>query len=321
MEKSKNLISLEALNPKEVFTDEGVIKLIAEAKSKAVPKLQPDTPEGREELRSLAYEIARTKTGIDALRKDYVAELKSITSTIDKHGRIIWNELESLQESVRKPLTEFENAEKLRIQNHKNGLAAFRESVNFDYEPTSEQITERIASVKKLSERDFEEFTEQAKTLSETSIGRLGEKLNATIKAEQDAKELAELKAADEARKQAERDQAIREEAAKAEREKIAKELAESNLKAEPVNTASNYIAGCAEPIQQTLTDESKKSVAPELGGEFCLIEFKRQTNRAIVAQLMDECMLSETASISIVKAIAGGKIKNVSINYERESL
>ena len=112
-----DLIIPEVLNVQAVFVEAGgVEKIIAEIETKArAVKTDISTTSGRMAVASLAHKVARSKTALDELGKNFVAELKKTTSAVDAERRTIRDRLDALKDEVRKPLTEWENADKLRF--------------------------------------------------------------------------------------------------------------------------------------------------------------------------------------------------------------
>ena len=63
----------------------------------------------RAERRSLlAYKVAQTKTYLDGLGKDLVAELKEIPKLIDANRKTVRDRLDELKAKARQPLTDYE---------------------------------------------------------------------------------------------------------------------------------------------------------------------------------------------------------------------
>lgn len=310
-QESKDLIKIEVLDPQVVFKGNGIDDLISQVKSRIKYEHDENTPEGREERRSLAYTIARTKTAVDTIGKDYVAELKKVTTAIDGKRRTWRDTMEALQETVRKPLTEYENKEKQRIAAHQANIQTMRDAMNLDYEPTVYDVEQTIERVRKIADNDFEEFSDQAKTVAENTIGRLGEKLAHLLHLEEQAKELAELKRKEAERQKQEEIERIKREAAEEERRKIQREQEETQKAAE---------APAQDPEPAPQAEPAPEKVEPKNAPEDYAVdankEYKRKVNRAIVQSLMDECLLSESAAQEIVKTVALGKIPNMQINY-----
>lgn len=69
------------------------------------------TKKGQDAYRSIAYSLAGSKTKLDSLGKELVAELKDIPKKIDAERKRVRELLSAWQEEVRKPLTDWEAAE------------------------------------------------------------------------------------------------------------------------------------------------------------------------------------------------------------------
>ena len=297
---NQQLVVLEDLNAKDVFSDDGVEKLLEKVKAFAKTKLDENTPAGREERRSLANKIARTKVGVDELGKDYVADLKAITKEIDGKRKVWRDTMDDLKIAIRKPLTDFENAEKARVEGHQSAIQHIRELASFDYAPKSDEVEKRIELVTKLFVRDFQEFAEQAKTFIENTTGALREQLAHAIKAEEDAAELEEMRAYKAEQLEKERLAKIQKEADERAEAKAQAELDAANRRAE---IAEKKVAEATTPSQETPPVADEK-------------EHKRKINNAIVQHLVGSCTLSESSAKAVVSEIATGKVPNVKINY-----
>lgn len=309
MAKTKELIVMEDLNPEEVFTENGVPALIKKVESLYVPKLDATTEEGREERRSMAYDIAKLKNSVDGMGKDHVGKLKKITASIDERRRKWRNDVQQLQDDIRKPLTEYELAESQRIGGHNTALNEMRDLMSYDYEPDSSDIEQRIAKVSEIFERDFEEFADQAKTVYENTSGRLGEKLAHQIAVEEQAKKLAEAERIIKENEEKEAKEAIQKEAEEAAKKKVQDDLDAANARAEE---AERKVEEVTTKSPGTLFDTPRQESAP-LASEK---EHKRNINNSIVNTLVDECMISESAAKEVVKAIVSGNIPNTKITY-----
>lgn len=314
-EPQKQLVAIVDLKPKEVFNETGVTDLLEKVKELAKPKLDAGTPEGREERRTLAAQIARTKTGVDDMGKAYVGELKKVTTTIDARRKHWRDTMDGLKEAVRKPLTEYEDKEKARIATHKGYIQQMRDLMDYDFEPTSADIEGRIKKVTLLAGQDFAEFSDEAATVAENASGRLGEKLASVIKAEEDAAELEKLRAAAAAQKEKDRVAQVQKEADEKAAAKVQAELDAAKERAEVAE------AKAAEPTPQPMHDTplaqpAQASTAPPPPAPDNGADHKRAVNQSIVQALMDSCMLSENAAKAVVIEIARGKVPNTTINY-----
>ncbi len=113
------LIKFEEITPMTVFTTANGPDPIISAIKNEVAKFTPDisTKVGREEIKSMAYKIARTKTTLDDLGSKLTEDMKKQVKVVDSSRKKIWDELETLQKDTRKPLTDWENIEKDRVAN------------------------------------------------------------------------------------------------------------------------------------------------------------------------------------------------------------
>lgn len=325
---STQLIVIEALKPKEVFgTTNGVTELLKELKEVAKPKLPADTAEGREERRTLAANIARAKTGVFNMGKDYVADLKKITKDVDAKKRIWFDEAEAYQHAVRKPLTDYEDAEKARIAGHKGKIQQMRDLMAFDYEPTSADVEERISKVTALAMAEFEEFKEEAQTVADNANGRLGEKLAAVIKAEEDAAELEAARIALAAQAEKDRVAQVQKEADEKAAKKAEADIEAANARAvaaeakvhdaSKANTPATedytpHPPGAGQPTTAPITED----YTPQPTAQPTTEDYKRTVNQSIVQALVDSCMLSENAAKAVVIEIARGKVPSTTITY-----
>jgi len=85
-----------------------------------VEGLVPDTStaKGRAEIKSLAAKVASSKTLLDDIGKDAVADLKKKPALIDAARKVARDDLDALKIKIRQPLTDWEaekEAEKVRV--------------------------------------------------------------------------------------------------------------------------------------------------------------------------------------------------------------
>ncbi len=227
------LVVLEQLKPLEIFTPEGTSDILEKIKKEARSHaLDISTDKGREQIRSLAYKIARSKTLLDDMGKDLVADQKKQISLIDAERKRIRDELDDLKEEIRAPLTEWEEKEKSRVAAQETALLEFDAALRFDLpNPPSAVVLQRIEAVEKLYARDWQEFGKRAQLAFDVAQKRLADVLVASQKYESEQAELERLRKEQAEREQQEREEKIRQEAAakaKAEAEETARKEAEA---------------------------------------------------------------------------------------------
>lgn len=185
----------------------------------------------RDALKSFAYNLARTKTTVDNYGKEMVAEIKKQSGVIDADRKFWRDNMDLLQEEIRKPLTDFENAEKDRVAKHEGAIEAIKNfsNNNFLITANSSMIEGAITTLNdQVIDSSFEEYEEQAKLAKLETLETLRNALSETQSLEAERAELERLRQADIERQQKERDEKIAREAADKERvEAEAKALAD----------------------------------------------------------------------------------------------
>lgn len=156
------LATIEQLTPMQLFAPGNLDSILEQIKAK-VRGMDSDisTPEGRKAIASTAYKISRTKTFIDDRRLDLVADKKRAIAAIDSEGKRMRDELDALRDEVRKPLTDWEDAEKARVAKHEcriNSICTI--SVSNFTKLSSVDLAE--AELDRLWDHNFEEFSKRA---------------------------------------------------------------------------------------------------------------------------------------------------------------
>ncbi len=186
------------------------------------------TPKGRKECASAAHKIARSKTALDSMGKEAKSQYAKITSAIDADRRLAWDTLEALQNEIRRPLDEWESAEKSRIADIQSRIA----QLNHDTTGlNAAQIADKLAIISAVEiDGTFAEFqTEAAKAKGDAFIV-LSAQYTLTAQAEKEAAEAEAKRIAD---AEAKRQQEIKDAAEKARLEAEAKAQREAKEREE----------------------------------------------------------------------------------------
>ena len=213
--------AIQAIIPADFFKPNGSAEVLANLKAevrKQAAALDISTENGRAAIASLAYKVARSKTALDEQGKSLVEAIKKTSGEIDAERRKVREELDALKEEVRKPLTDWENAEKARVACHEEAINILR---NLSMTPARDcvEVAEHIEKANNLfAQRDWQEFGKRALDAKSAVLFELGETLKGMQAREAALIEAARLDA--EARERAIKE---REEAAA----KAAKEAAE----------------------------------------------------------------------------------------------
>lgn len=213
--ESTELVVFEKLTPMAVFAPGGVQDILDKI-TREVRSTQTDisTKAGREAVASLAYNVARSKTALDDMGKQLVADWKSKSAAVDAERRTIRDKLDELKDEVRKPLTDWENAEKDRVAGHEIAIDAVLTAGQIPPHALLAEIDQRLAGLSQVAQRDWQEFAARAATAVDGARKALENARADIIKRDAERAELERLRAEQIAREQKERDDRIAAEAA-----------------------------------------------------------------------------------------------------------
>lgn len=207
------------------------------------------TEEGRAEIASRAYKIARTKTAIkkagDELKEGWAAQVKTVT----KEQQRIWAEMEAIQHDVRKPLTEWEQADELRVQGHEKALLTIQNGFGgYAADVDLATIDDDAKALSAFKARDWEEFSSRANIAIQDAEKSLTEFRARRVKEIADAAELVELR-----RKEAEREEADRVRREAEAKALLIQQKADRTARAEAERIANEAKAAAAKADQDRL--------------------------------------------------------------------
>lgn len=307
----------------------------------------------RDALKSFAYNLARTKTTVDNYGKEMVTEIKKQSGVIDADRKFWRDNMDLLQEEIRKPLTDFENAEKDRVAKHEAAIRAIKSL--YDENTAFQELHVIKGSIFDLEnfkiDESFEEYEEQAKLAKFETLEKLRTALVACEKADAERAELERLRQADIERQQKERDEKIAREAAdkarveaeakaladrkRAEQEKLEAEQREARLKLEKEQAELREQQLKQQAIEREKQAEIDRQNAVE--AECLRIEQEakakadaelkeqqaREANKAHKKKICNEALqglmnigVSEELGKQILQAIHKGEVPHVSIKF-----
>lgn len=293
------------------------------------------TNKGRDEIRSMAFKVAKTRTAIDKARLGLTEGWRTKTKQANEAGAQIKARLEALEEKVRAPLTAWEEAEKIRAEKHEQVLRFLSQSAQVEIDDNSKTIADRINDVLNCEiSPDVHGIAidivkdEKARTLSALNIALERAKLEEAERAELERfrKEAAEREAI-EAEKRAKEEAEAKAEAdrlAEAERlERIRQEAAESaRLEAERAHAAALAIEReRADKIERQAKEEAerrKKEAEKEEADRLAREQDREHRGKIMGAAKVAimECGVDEDKARNIVLAIAAGNIPAISIKF-----
>lgn len=302
------------------------------------------TKEGVSQIKTAARQIASVKKKVDDLGKTVVAELKALPKIIDKNRADFRERMESLQEEIRRPVTDIEERQKA-IDDIKGTHFACAACNSQELAAKIDELETQRAAV---TAEVWKEAYEEVMKAFDAEIGALSTMKSAAEKREEDARRLAELEA-----KQAEADRIIREQKIKEEAERKAREEAEARAAAEKARlerekAEAERKAAEAERARQEAEERARREAmqreqeraqaqarmaqepapaapaAPAQKPSKWTPEMKAVNNdivkaiAAIIAERLQGFTVGgyEVAAREIVKAIVNNKINHLSVRY-----
>lgn len=239
------LVVVQKENALQLFTTEKGLDPILMGVRKLIDEFKPDvsTKKGRDAIASIAHSVAKSKTYLDGIGKELVDKLKEQPKLVDAERKRIRDTLDAWKDEVRKPLTDWEEAEKARVDTHKANIATFHDLIVLPNNCNSSAIKSMIESAKSIIvDQSFEEFEAEAHRAKEQCLLQLGQYLQSAVKYEAEQAELERLRKEAAEREQKEREERIAREAAEnarrqaeleAQRQREAAEKAERDRKLE----------------------------------------------------------------------------------------
>lgn len=323
MSETTDLVVIEKADAVSVFTDKTRIEQILHRIETEVRSFVPDLSTGvsRKAIASMANKVARSKTYIDGVGKDAVAELKELPKQIDEQRRIVRERLDALKDEVRLPLTQWE-AEQERIKAEEEARIAadnLAAQIESDHEIAllmNEKFDRDAAEAKAEAERQRIAYEEELKRQAAEQ---------ARIEADQKAQQEREAAAQRERDLQAKAEQAERDRIATQERaEREAKEAQErtAKLAQEAREQAEREKqAAIAEEQRKTKAAEDarlaeEKRIADEAAARAADKEHRKTINNSAKADLIANAGLTEEQAIAVITAIAKCTISAITINY-----
>ncbi|EJD6541496.1 cell envelope biogenesis protein TolA [Providencia rettgeri] len=330
---ANELVVIEKSTALEAFKSSDSVEDIIRKVEQEVNSFIPDvsTAKGRKEIASLAYKVAQSKTYLDGLGKDLVAELKEIPKLIDANRRTVRERFDTLRDKVRQPLTEWE-AELERIEAEKQMLAWHEEALemNAAFDKTLAERIESDHEIALLMNEKFDRDLAEAKAEAERQ--RIAHEEELKRQAAEQARLEAERKSQQEIEAAAQREREAKEAAERAEREKQeaiqraeqatieAKEKAERDAKEareraerekQAAIEAERKKAHEAEQARLAEEEHKRQEDAKRQEDKEHRRVFNQEALKALISNGFDEKLATE-----FIKLVASNQIPHMTMNY-----
>lgn len=322
MSETTDLVVIEKASALTVFKSADQIEEILQKVEREVMSFVPDvsTAKGRKEIASLAYRVSQTKSYLDGLGKDLVAELKEVPKLIDANRKTVRDRLDVLRDKARQPVTDWE-AEQERIKAEEEARIA------------AEKLAAQIESdheIALLLNDKFDRDSAEAKAVAERQRAAHEEEIrrqaaeHARIEAEQAAQREREAAAKREADLQAAKEKA--EADAKAAQERAEREAREAQERAErqaqeAAEKAEHEKQSAIEAEQRKAREAEaarlaeEKRIADEAAARAADVAHRKAVNNKALADLVAAGLTEEFARTAIT-AIAKGEVTAIRITY-----
>ena len=303
----QHLDAVLRLTDAELFTEEMLARaldLLADVAGPLVADVNEE--QGRREINRITRAVGGAIARLDERRRAYVADLKAKPKQIDDLFRTTFRQpAELLKERIRAPLTAWE--EELRLADEETNRLIGLLNTPIAHGTPAAAIRQRLEAARELDLPDWLTGTQRGEIVAamERNIPRLETALAAATSAEEQAAELARLRAvARDAELLAAR-QAAAEEATRAAHAQQA--AREEQIRQEAAATAR--AAALAEvAAQRAPAPAPAPTAAPER-------DDRALVHRALVADLEDLGLATDMAK-RLIAAIARGQIPHLAITY-----
>lgn len=315
---------------------QSIIDQITQQAHEQAKGLDASTAANRKKLASIAYSVAQAKTGIDGEGKDLVSEAKDKIKVVDGNRKAVRDKLDTLRDTIRQPVTDYEQAEQARlaaIQAVLDQLDTLASNDSDGQRLSAEQLHMRKHQATALAKNNYGDMAADVAAKAESTLKYLDTAIAAAEEYEQQQAEIERMRTEQAAREQADHEAKIAAEAAekaraeaeakaKAEREASERARIEAQLKAEQAERDKQAAIDRAEAEKQAavqaerLRIESEAAQAEKAAAERAAnVENQRKVNRKILAAMLESGIEEEAAKAFLIKAIQG-KVPHLKITY-----
>jgi hypothetical protein len=345
MSEENELVVVNPVDIPALFEGGGCDPIVERLKKEAA-KFKGDitTAKGRKEIASFARKFSSAKVYLDGLGKALSDEYRAKIAPINTERNKIEACCNELRDVIRKPLTDWEDAEKERVAKHEAAIQLINDQLEVDIEDSSHARRVLDSAIGIVVDDAFEEFELAATKAKAAVIEQLEAKFIVLQNKEREAAEAERLEkerlekeqkdreetiareAAEKATKEAEEKARVEAEEAERkvneERERLEKEKLEEKLKAETaereqLEAKERHKAELDAKVKET-EERLKREEAEERAREEKKAANKAhrgKINRAAKESLVAQGFDDDDAE-KIVTVIAQGLIDNITINY-----
>lgn len=322
-----SLVEIRPTSALEVFTTPDKIEAVlarVEAKARKEVVGTIDTAKGRKEIASLAYKVAQTKTYIDTVGKDLVAEMKELPKQIDASRKVFRERLDALRDELRAPLDAWE-AEQARIEREKAeaeaAAKARAERISADIAAFMAAPTVVFGKSASAIEAQLNGF-ESMRPMPESFGDRLEEATQVWSTAIESLRVMLEQRRQIEAFEQEQRERVVAAEAEERARKAAEQQVIDAKLAQERAERAAVEAQQRAVVAEQDAQRRAREQVEAEQRKaeqdaifRSLNLEHRKAVNNKALSDLMAIGLTYDEAK-AVIKAIASGNVSHITINY-----
>ena len=225
------------INLQKLFTEEGMNEIISAIKAEVKDfKADISTKEGRAEIISMAFKIAKCKAPIENLASELKEDSRKLIDGVNAQWNKYKKEMDTLRDEIRKPVDEIEAEEKRILQEKHDRLNQIEATINPFVASSVAGCQELMEDLENVFNFNWGDFKFKAEEKFNQAKNYLQSQLEKNIKNEAQEAELKQLKKEKDEREKKDREDKIARDAveeARIEAEKREKKLAEEKRIAE----------------------------------------------------------------------------------------
>ncbi len=214
MSATQQVITIDDINADNaptIFVAGGLSRFVDAVREEVcgeVPDLK--TKKGRDRIASLSAKVSTRKASVEKPGRDYLRHIKTLPKVVEDELREFVLTMNALRDEVRKPLTDWEAADKARIEGHKDSIDWLTNRDDSLTDLSSAQIAQRIDEAESfVIGKHLEEFEADAARAKDAVLAKLRPAFAARQAHEAQLAEIARFNAEKAEREQKERDAAI----------------------------------------------------------------------------------------------------------------
>lgn len=342
------------INLQKLFTEEGMNEIISAIKAEVKDfKADIATKEGRAEIVSMAFKIAKCKAPIENLASELKEDSRKLIDSVNAQWNRYKKEMDTLRDEIRKPVDEIEAEEKRILQEKQDRLNQLEGIMNPFFASSTKGCKELLDELENVFKFNWNDFQYKATEKYNEIKNYLESELEKNIKNEAQQAELLQLKKEKEEREKKDREEQIAREAvekarieAEAREKRIEQEKIDAENRAKEAERLRIEQAKIAENnrilAEKKAKEDAEKAVAEAIERERNRVDAekrkeaealeKREANKKhrnkinheihvclkkiLTSKFEVESQDSDQAIDDIIEAIARGEVPHVQINY-----